>query len=152
MPSYCTADYTFTLDYDAGTQLLLAYWRGTVPAADLYAHYAELMTTAEAHGNCRFWELNVGERNWHTPGFRHWFANEFVPLLHAAMQQPVFIAYVVSPAQAKLVKTPIVQAVEYNSAQHDVYPFFFDSEAAARDWLTHQQAHDEGRRRGRLAR
>jgi len=152
MPIDKAADYTFTLTYDAGAQQLLAHWRGSVPEANLYAHYAELMALAEAHGNCRFWLLNVGERNWHTPGFRHWFANEFVGLLHAAMQQPVFMAYVVSAAQAELVKTPVIQAVEHNSAQHDVYPFFFGSEAAARDWLAHQQAHDEASRRPRPAR
>lgn len=142
MPDYCPAEFTFTVSYNTATQHVQARWRGNVPDADLYAHYAELMATAEAHGNCRFWLLDMDGRNWPTFAFRHWFGTEFAPLIHAALHQPVFMAYVVSDSQNVQINTPSIQTIQYHCVTHDVYPLFFTSEAAACDWLLQQQAHD----------
>lgn len=144
MPTEDSLPYTFSLAYEAATQQLHGCWRGIVPEADLYAHYAELMDAAETHHNCRFWLLNMRERNWHAPGFGRWFGNEFAAIAQQVLGQPLFISYVLSPAHKAIADSPGVQATQCNCAAHGVYPFFFDNEAAAREWLAHQQAHDPG--------
>ena len=143
MPNSTLASSHFDLAYDLGSQRLVGCWHGAVTEKDLYLHYAELMAAAEAHGNCRFWLLDMRERNWHTPGFGRWFGNDFAEMAHATLGQPLFIAYVLSLSHKVIVDSPGVQVTQYQCAAYSVYPFFFDSEAAALDWLAHQQAHDE---------
>jgi len=140
MPATSPPAHTFSLAYDARAQQLLACWRGHVTDNDLYAEYAELVASAEAHDYCRFWVLDIRARSWHSAAFRHWFSNEFAAAAHAALRRPLFLAYVVSPDQGRYINTPGVQTSQYNCLAYDLYTFFFDSEAAARDWLAHQQA------------
>lgn len=142
MPIENTPSYTFSLTYDAAARQLHSCWRGTTTDDELYAHYAELMAAAEAHDYCRFWLLDMRERNWHASGFGRWFGNEFAAIAHQVLGQPLFIAYVLNPTHKAIADSPGVQATQYNCAAHGVYPFFFDNEAAARDWLAHQQALD----------
>jgi hypothetical protein len=147
MPVMSTQDsvsYTFGLTYEAATQQLHGCWRSPVPEDDLYGHYAELMDAAEMHQNCRFWLLDMRARNWHAPNFGWWFGNEFAAIAQQVLGQSLFIAYVLSPTHKALADSLSVQATQCNCAAYGVYPFFFDNEAAARDWLAHQQAHDLG--------
>jgi hypothetical protein len=146
MPPSATADATFTYTYDATRQQVLACWAGPVTDAELYAHYAELLALAEDHDCCRFWQLDMVARNWHTSAFGRWFGQDFAPLAHAGLGQPLFIAYVLSPAHHTLANRLGTQATQHNCAAYDVYPFFFDSEEGAQEWLAHQQAHDEDTR------
>jgi hypothetical protein len=141
MPSYCNADFTFSVSYDAAVQQVHAYWCGPVLDDDLYGHYAELMATAEAHGNCRFWLLDVQDRTTSSPTFGRWFGNEFAPLAHAVFGRPLFIAYAVSPAHRASITSPATQAMQHSCAAHDVYSFYFEGLEPAREWLAHQQAH-----------
>jgi hypothetical protein len=143
MPHFATAEPTFTCTYDTAHQRLHGCWHGPVTDADLYEHYAELMSLAEAHDCCRFWQLDMVARNWHQSDFGRWFGNEFAPLAHAALGGPLFIAYVVSPAHYAAANKPSTQATQHNCAAFDVYPFFFDQVDCAQEWLAHQQAHDE---------
>lgn len=140
MPTYHTPHYTFTYSYDPTTRCVHARWHGTVPDADLYAHYAELMATAEANGHCRWWLFDVRARNWPSTSFRHWLNAEFVPLAKAALGEPLFLAFVVGDGQYENISLAGLQNVQNNLAGHDVQPGFFESEAAARAWLAQQQA------------
>ncbi len=142
MPTYYTPDYTFTYSYDPVLDLVLAFWRGTVPDADLYAQYAELMATAEAHDHCRWWLLDIRARSWPSTSFRHWMNTEFAPLAKAALVKPLSIAYVIADEQNEYINQAGIQNVRHNLAGHDVQPAFFDTEAAAREWLAQQRAHD----------
>jgi hypothetical protein len=141
MPTSCTADFTFTATYDAGTNQVRAHWRGAVPDADLYAHYAELMAIAEANGNCCFWLLDAQARANSTPTFGRWMGNDFAPLAYAALGQPLFMAYVVSPAYRAAVSSPAGQAMQHSCAAHSVYSFYFEDLEPAQEWLAHQQAY-----------
>ena len=132
----------FDFGYVPDSRLLRGCWHGTVTADDLYGHYAELMAAAETHGNCRFWLLDMRLRNWHTSSFSRWFGNEFAELAHITLGQPIFMAYVLHPNHRAIADSPGMQAVQCHCAAHGVYPFFFDHDAAALDWLMHQQAHD----------
>jgi hypothetical protein len=141
MPTSPTADFTFSATYDPATQQVHAHWRGIVPDADLYAHYAELMAIAEAHDNCCYWLLDAQARTNSSPTFGRWMGNEFAPLAHAALGQPLFLAYVVSPAHRAAVGGPAGQAMQHSCAAHSVYSFYFEDMAPAQEWLAHQQAH-----------
>lgn len=142
MPTYHTPDYTFTHSYDPVSHLVFARWRGTVPDADLYAQYAELMAMAEAYGHCRYWLLDIRARSWPSTSFRHWMNTEFAPLAQAALIKPLFMAFVIADEQNEHIAQAGIQNVRHNLASHDVQPAFFDTETAAREWLAQQQAHD----------
>ncbi|MGI4864962.1 MAG: hypothetical protein ACRYFZ_13640 [Janthinobacterium lividum] len=144
MPNSTCLPNPFTVAYDPTTSRLCGHWPASVDDSLLRAHYADLLTAACAHGGCRFWLLDMRGRNWHSPEFGRWFSTVFTAAAHAALHQPLFIAYVLSPAHHAVANTPGVQATQSGSSTHDVYPFFFDSAAAAREWLAHQQALDLG--------
>ncbi len=141
MPTSAIADFTFIATYDPATQQVHARWCGAVPDADLYAHYAELMALAEAHGNCRYWLLDAQGRGNASPAFGRWMGNEFAPLAYAALGQPLFLAYVVNPAHRAAISSPAGQAMQHSCAAHSVYSFYFEELAPAQEWLAHQQAH-----------
>jgi hypothetical protein len=141
MPRTAHAPNTFHLSYDPTTNRLLGQWPTTVADAHLRTHYAYLLSKACEHGNCRFWLLDLSKRNWHTPGFGRWFGTVFAQAAQAALHQPLFIAYVLSPNHQVISNTPGVQATKRDCAAHGVYLLFFDSETAASEWLAYQQTH-----------
>lgn len=128
----------FQLLYDATAGLLRGGWLGPVLDADLRSHYAQLVQAAQPHGCC-YWLLDMRRRNWHMPGFRHWFCTEFVAAVRAALAQPVFIAYVLSPRHRGASETTGEQAAQQRSREQQVYPGAFADEAAALAWLRQQQ-------------
>lgn len=134
---------TFTFSYDPTTNRLTGCWPGAVADETLRAQYADLLTMAAAHGNCCFWLLDMRARNWHTPEFGRWFNSVFAEAAHAALHQSLFIAYVLGPEHQAAVNGLGAQATQRGCTKHGVYPFFFDCEADAREWLTHQQAYDK---------
>jgi hypothetical protein len=142
MPFRATSSDAFAITYDSDLRQLHGRWAGPVAEADLYAHYAELVAAAETHGNCRFWLLDLRARNWHTPRFSRWYANEFSALVCAAVGQPLYIAYLVSPTHAAAANSLLTQVMQGNSAAHGLHPYYTDQEAAAREWLLHKQVLD----------
>lgn len=147
MLTTATSPASFVCTHDTAHRQVRACWTGPTTDAELYAHYAELMALAEAHGGCRFWLLDVRGRNVSSSVLGRWFGNEFAPLAHAAFGKPLFLAYVADPQHRSSVNSPGAQAMQHSCAAHDVYSFYFDSLPAAQDWLAHQQAHDEEARR-----
>lgn len=131
---------TFHWAYDPAHELLTACWAAPVPVATLAASYHHLLAAAQAHGGCRFWLLDMQQRNWHDAAFAQWFSEDFAWQAGAVLGQALFIACVVQPAQRPLVEAPRTDALLRQAARHNLFPFFFDSEAAARAWLRHQQA------------
>lgn len=146
MAPAATFDDKFTSTYDASRRQLVACWRYPATDIELYEQYAELMALAETHDCCRFWQLDMVARNWHTPAFGRWFGHEFAPLAHAALGKPLFIAYILEAQHQPFANSPGTQATQSSCATHDVYPFFFEEEGSAQEWLAHQQAHDEDTR------
>ncbi|QKG56820.1 hypothetical protein GKZ68_09415 [Hymenobacter sp. BRD128] len=134
-----TEPATFYLHYDAATQLLRGRWPTPVLDADLRGHYAELLAQAQAHAGCRYWLLDMRQRNWHMPSFGAWFSAEFAAPVRAALGQPVFIACLLSARHQTAAESARSQAIQRACARHDVYPYFFASEEAALDWLHYQQ-------------
>ena len=155
MPFRAASADAFTVTYNPDLRQLHGRWAGPVTEADLYAHYAELVAAAEAHGNCRFWLLDLRARNWHTPRFSRWYANEFSALVCAAVGQPLYIAYLVGSAHADHANSLITQVMQGNSAAHGLHPFYTDQDAAAHEWLQNKQLLDpqeQARRRAAVPR
>lgn len=144
MPTVLTVSEptTFQLHYDVAAKLLRGGWSAPVLDADLRGHYIGLLAQAQAYGNCRYWLLDLRQRNWHMPSFGQWISTEFAAAAHAALGQPLFIAYVLGPRHQTAAEAPRSQTAQCDCTQHDVYPYFFASEEAALDWLRHQQAFD----------
>ena len=133
----------FSLDYAAAEHLLVGCWLRDVNDDDLYPSYERLLAAARAHGNCRYWLLDMRRRSWHTATFTKWFTEL---LTHQAVREvgaPIFVAYVAAEAHRTDIESVATQAMLRQAAQVEFYPYFFNSETAARDWLLYYQAHPD---------
>ena len=133
----------FSLAYDADHHLLLGHWHLDTDDADLYPSYERLLAAAKAHGNCRFWLLDMRLRSWHTATFTQWFAGLLANQAVREVGAPIFVAYVAAEHHRADIESVATEAFLKQSAPAEFYPFFFSSEAAARAWLTYHQAHPE---------
>jgi hypothetical protein len=130
----------FTCAYEPATDLLRASWAGPVPAATLPACYGQLLAVAQACGACRFWLLDMQQRDWHDGAFAQWFGNYFAPQVSAALGQPLFIACVVQPGQRLQIEDSRTELLLRLAAEFNIFPFYFDNIANACSWLRDQQA------------
>lgn len=129
----------FQFYYDAAADLLHGSWPAPVLDADLRGHYAELLRAARQHGHCCYWLLDMRQRNWHMPSFGQWVSTEFAPAVQAALGQPIFVAYILSPRHhSAAARTHEQRAQQETRAQH-MHSDAFADEAAARAWLRQQQ-------------
>ena len=129
---------TFQLTFEAATGLLRGCWLAPVLDADLRAHYAQLLQAAQRHG-CPYWLLDMRQRNWHMPSFGQWVSTEFAPAVRAALAQPVFVAYVLSPRHHSAAARGREQQAQQQSREQQLYADIFADEAAAGAWLRQQQ-------------
>ncbi len=135
----------FSLAYEPRTTVLRGAWAAPVPAAALPGYYTQLLAAAQAHGHCRFWLLDMRQRNWHDDDFGRWFSEQFMPRAAAALGHPLFLALVVQPGQRPHVEGSRTEQLLRRAARHNVFPFYFESEADARAWLYDQQAGEQPR-------
>jgi hypothetical protein len=133
----------FPIDYVAAEHLLVGRWLHDTGDDDLYPSYERLLAEAKAHGNCRYWLLDMRLRNWHTATFTKWFAEL---LTHQAVHEvgaPIFVAYVAAETHRTDIESVATQAMLRQAAQIEFYPYFFNSETDAHEWLLYYQAHPE---------
>jgi hypothetical protein len=133
----------FTCTYEPATAMLCGSWAGPVLSATLPACYGQLLATAQAHGACRFWLLDMQRRDWHDGAFAQWFGDYFAPQVSAVLSKPLFIACVVQPGQRPQVEGCRTELLLRLAAEFNIFPFYFDSAANARAWLSDQQAGDQ---------
>ena len=131
----------FSLTYDAKQHLLVGHWLRDSSDEDLYPSYGRLLAAAKAHGNCRFWLLDMRRRSWQTDVFTKWFTELLANEAVREVGSPIFIAYVAAEAHRADIESVTTEAMLRQSAKAEFYPFFFSSEAAARDWLVYYQSH-----------
>lgn len=132
----------FTCAYEPAINLLRASWAGAVPAATLPACYSQLLAVAQACGECRFWLLDMQQRNWHDEAFARWFCSYFAPQVSTVLGQPLFIACVVQPGQRRQIEDGRTELLLRLAAEYNIFPFYFDNIANAYAWLRDQQAGD----------
>ncbi|RZK62725.1 MAG: hypothetical protein EOO59_01770 [Hymenobacter sp.] len=138
--SSCSADI-FSLDYLAAEHLLMGRWLRDTDDDDLYPSYERLLAAAKAHRNCRYWLLDMRLRSWHTATFTKWFAELLANQAVREVGAPIFVAYVAAETHRAAIESVATQAMLRQVAQAEFYPYFFNSETAARDWLRYYQAH-----------
>jgi hypothetical protein len=133
----------FSIEYDAADHLLTGSWLCNIADNDLYPCYEHLLTAAKAHGNCRFWLLDMRLRGWHSPTFAKWFGDLLAKQVVRELGPPVFVAYVAHEKHRTDIEGDNTQATLKQSAQVEFYPYFFDNKEEARDWLLYYQAHPD---------
>jgi hypothetical protein len=128
-----------SLDYEAENNLLVCRWRPDAPSAELSPVFEQLLLAAKAASNCRFWLFDMRERAWHPPGFNSWFETLVSQPVVQVLGKPVFLACVANEQNRADIESVAMEVRLRAQAVHEFYPYFFDNEEAARDWLTHQQ-------------
>jgi len=131
----------FSLDYEAAPRLVVGRWLHDSEDGDLYPAYHQLLATAKAHSNCRFWLLDMRRRSWHSVEFAQWFSGLLANQVVREVGAPVFVAYIASEAHRADIESVATDATLRQAAEVEFYPYFFSDEVAARDWLRYYQTH-----------
>jgi hypothetical protein len=98
-----------------------------------------MLAAAKAHGNCRFWLLDLRRRPLAGPNLNEWFRDQYSPQLAASLNGPLLTAYLAGPHQRQAAESAEMELHLLREAALDSYPLFFDDEAAAVTWLCEQQ-------------
>ena len=133
----------FSIDYVAAEHLLVGRWLRDTNDDGLYPSYERLLAEAKTHGNCRYWLLDMRLRSWHTTTFTKWFAELLANKAVCEVGAPIFVAYVAAETHRANIESVATQAMLRQAAQVEFYPYFFNSETAARDWLLYYQANPD---------
>ena len=56
-----------------------------MPPPELQGTYQAMLEAARAHGNCRFWLLDLRRRPLAGPDLNEWFRNQFSPQIAATL-------------------------------------------------------------------
>ncbi len=148
MPSTLRPE-VFSLFYEPHDEILTGVWPRPLAPAQLPTCYEQLLAAAQAQRSCRFWLLDMRQRDWHSAAFRRWFTAEFVPRAVATLGQPLFIAYVVADEQQQFIESAPTDALLRQAATLNCFPFYFTCEEAALAWLRDQQAAEQAAPAGR---
>ena len=133
----------FSIDYVAAEHLLVGRWLHDTNDDGLYPSYERLLAEAKTHSNCRYWLLDMRLRSWHTTTFTQWFAELLANKAVREVGAPIFVAYVAAETHRTDIESVATQAMLRQAAQVEFYPYFFNSETAARDWLLYYQANPD---------
>ena len=142
MPAATSHRPLFEVSFTPSDALLIDRWLAPATPDQLPNHYADLLVLAHHHQGCRFWLLDLREHNWATPALGPWLAHTFARHAGQALGCPLFIAYVLDPAHYDKAAACAPPSLLRQCAAHQVYPYFFDCEQAATQWLHHQQELD----------
>lgn len=133
---------TFSLEYRADLGLLIGRWLKDLPPPELQGTYEAMLAAAQAHGNCRFWLLDLRRRPVAGPDLNAWFRDQFSPRLAAALNGPLFTAYLAGPHQRPAAESDEMELYFRREAAVNAFPQLFENEAEAVEWLRAGQARD----------
>lgn len=131
-----------TVIVEPSSGILRATWARPLLTANLIDSYYHLLNEAEAHGRCRYWQLDLRMRVWPAATFTTWLNDTFAALATQRLGGPVYVACWVAMQHQPHVDDIIANAMLTRANNIGFQPAFFDSEPAARAWLLAQQAHD----------
>ena len=135
------ADDALTVIVEPSSGILRAAWARPLLTGALIDSYYRLLDTAEAHGCCRFWHLDLRMGVWPAATFMHWLSETFAPLATQRLGGPLFVAgWVGQGGHRAHVEHPHTVAMQRRAAEAGLHSYFFDYEPQARAWLLHQQA------------
>lgn len=141
MPATLPTD-VLSITIEAEQCLLVCRWRPDAPSENLAPVFDALLKKAHAANNCRFWLFDMRERAWHPPVFEKWFAGLLAQRLVAVLGKPVFLACVANEQNRADIENIATQVRLRSHAEHEFYPYFFEDEAAAREWLAYHRELD----------
>jgi len=122
--------------------LLVCRWRPDVPSENLAPVFDALLEAAKAAHNCRFWLFDMRERAWHQPVFEKWFEGLLAQRVVEVLGKPVFLACVATEQNRADIESLAMQVRLRSHAEHEFYPYFFNEETAAREWLAYHRELD----------
>jgi hypothetical protein len=137
VPSFSTD--AFSVEYRPDLGILIGRWLQALPPPELQGTYQTMLAAARAHGNCRFWLLDLRRRPPAGPNLTEWFRDQFSPQVAAALDGPLFTAYLAGPHQRLAAESAEMELHLRQAAKLDSYPLFYDNEADAVTWLCDQQ-------------
>lgn len=132
----------FSLDYESAPNLLVGRWLGNVPDHTLHPPHQELLSAALQHNRCRFWLLDMRAQDQYSPTLLGWLKDLMAEQVVMVLGSPVFLACVANENHRAEIESIGTETLLRQQAQHEFYPYFFNSEEAAREWLADSQDHE----------
>ena len=132
----------FALTYEPAPNLLLGRWLRDIADRSLLPPQEDLLTSAQQHNRCRFWLLDLRAQQDYSPLLLDWFGSLLAQQVVSVLGSPVFIACVANESHRAEIESLGTETLLRQQAQHEFYPYFFNSEAAAREWLADSQNHE----------
>jgi hypothetical protein len=138
VPKYSNDNLAIIVEPSSG--ILRATWARPLLTANLIDSYYHLLDEAEAHGRCRFWQLDMRMRIWPAATFTNWLSDTFAPLAAQRLGGPIYVACWITEQHLPQVDDLGTSAMLPRANAVGFYPAFFLHEPAARAWLLEQQA------------
>jgi len=132
----------FSLDYEATANLLAGRWLSNVPDHALHPPQQELLNAAVQHNCCRFWLLDMRMQDQFSLALLDWLKELLAEQVVMVLGSPVFLACVANESHRAEIESIGTETLLRQQAQHEFYPYFFNSEEAAREWLANSQDHE----------
>ena len=132
----------FALSYESAPNLLVGRWLRDVADRSLLPPQEEILTAALRHDRCRFWLLDLRNQREFSPMLLEWLQSMLAQQVVTVLGSPVFVACVADERHRAEIDSISTEALLRQQAQHEFYPYFFNDEAAARQWLTDSQDHE----------
>ncbi|WP_426061350.1 hypothetical protein [Hymenobacter sp. B1770] len=132
----------FSLDYEAAPNLLVGRWLTNVPDHTLHPPQQELLSAALQNSRCRFWLLDMRTQNEFSLALLDWLKELLAEQVVMVLGSPVFLACVASESHRDEIDSIGTETLLRQQAQHEFYPYFFNNEEAAREWLAESQSHE----------
>ncbi len=132
----------FALSYEHPPNLLVGRWLRDVADRSLYPPQDELLAAALQHDCCRFWLLDMRTQRAFSPLLLEWLGELLAQQVVSVLGSPVFIACVADEIHRAEIESIGTETLLRQQAQHEFYPYFFNEEAAAREWLTDSQDYE----------
>ncbi|WP_151087284.1 hypothetical protein [Hymenobacter baengnokdamensis] len=134
---------SLAITYEAEEGVLVGRWRRNHAEPDLPEVFELLVEAALKADHCRFWLLDLRERTWHPPAFKKWFDNLLSKQVVQVLGRPVFLACVATEQNRADIESIATQVRLRQHAQEEFYPYFFNNEGAARDWLLYHRQQEK---------
>ncbi|ALW85079.1 hypothetical protein AUC43_08245 [Hymenobacter sedentarius] len=131
----------FALNYESQPNLLVGRWLSNVPDHTLHPPQQELLSAAIKHNRCRFWLLDMRSQDQYSPALLDWLKELLAEQVVMVLGSPVFLACVASESHREEIGSIATETLLRQQAQHEFYPYFFNDEAAAREWLADSQVY-----------
>ena len=129
----------FSLEYRADLGLIIGRWLLDLPPPALQGTYEAMLAAAQAYGNCWFWLLDLRRRPVAGPDLNEWFREQFSPRIAAALNGPLFTAYLAGPHQRPATESDEMELYFRREAAVNAFPQLFENEAEAVEWLQAEQ-------------